>query len=375
MDIQLNYLKIIFNLIQKYRIKTADQIVWKEEMKQKVSIIILNWNGWKDTVECIESLYLIDYPSYDVIIVDNGSEDESIEMIKNYAAGELEIKSDFFEFNFCNKPIQIFELTNKNFEPFLGYVDKYDSLASNRKLILIKSDYNSGFSEGNNIGINFSLEILNSEYVFLLNNDTVVDKNFLDELIKFADNNQTIGIVGPRVCYYNKPDKTAYMGDSVNLCNGRISHHQHKLDENSSSVVKIDFVYGCGLLIKKEVIEEIGLLDPNYFLYYEDVDWCLRAHKMGYDVFYLPKSKIWHKISSEESRSLISIYYGNRNSFLLIKKNRNSIGILFCYILLIMNKFILSIYLIIKGKRKTSFTVIQAIYDGMRGNYGYKKLE
>ena len=141
------------------------------------------------------------------------------------------------------------------------------------------------------------------------------------------------------------------------------------------SPTKIDYVVGCGLLIKADVIKDIGMLDPDYFLYYEDVDLCLRARNSGYDIFYVPRSKIWHKISLKEDRSLNSYYYGNRNSFLLIKKNKNSIYKFLCYMRLIINKSIFSLYLLLKGKRKESLIVMISVYDGLRGNYGYKNLD
>ena len=156
-------------------------------------------------------------------------------------------------------------------------------------MIIIKNDQNYGFSEGNNIGIKFSFEFLDTDYVLLLNNDTIVDENFLDELVLFADNNKKIGIVGPKVFYYDNPDKTAYIGFNINLCNGRISHLDANLERYSLLPIKVDFIVGCGLLIKKGVIEDIGMLDPRYFLYYEDADWCLRAHKKGYEVFCVPE--------------------------------------------------------------------------------------
>jgi GT2 family glycosyltransferase len=342
-------------------------------MNQKVSIIILNWNKWKDIIECLESLYQINYPNYDVIVVDNGSQDESVEMIKNYASGELSVQSDFFEYKKNNKPINIFEYSAKELESLLVINENFNNLDSNNKLILIKNEVNSGFSDGNNLGINFSLQFLNSSYILLLNNDTVVDKNFLNELVKFADTDRKVGIVGPMVNYYDNPNKTAYIGHNVNLCNGRISD-PFKIDLNSPKYVQIDYVVGCGLLIKRCVVDDIGLLDPNYFLYYEDVDWCLRARKQGYKIFYVSKSKIWHKIPSEEIRSLSSYYYGNRNSFLLIKKNSDSFK-LFCYIQLIINKLIFALYLMVMGKINASNMVMQAVYDAFRDNYGYKKLE
>ncbi len=341
-------------------------------MKQKVCIIILNWNGWKDTIECLESVYQINYPNFNIVLVDNGSEDESIDMIKKYAAGDLEIESNFFDSNMNNKPLEVFEYSNIDFKQLHGQNKKIKNLESIKNLILIRNGSNYGFSEGNNIGIKFSLEILDPDYILLLNNDTVIEKNSIIELVNYAHNNKKVGIVGPKIYYYDNPDEIAYIGHNVNLCSGKILDPEVKCPE---SPLKIDYVVGCGLLIKTSVIKNIGMLDPDYFLYYEDVDLCLRARKSGYDVYYLPSSKIWHKISLNEDRSHNSYYYGNRNSFLLIKKNQKSSKIFLCYTKLIINKSILSCYLLIKGKRKESLIVIKSIYDGLKGNFGYKELD
>src|ERR1700690_2923308 len=138
----------------------------------KVSVIILNWNGWKDTIECLESLYQIDYPNYDIILVDNHSEDDSIQKIRDYCEGKIRPKSTFYNYNQENKPIQIFEYTQKEIEKDLqtNKSKGYQDLSSDKKLILIKNDKNYGFAEGNNVGIRYSLKTLNPQYILLLNN-------------------------------------------------------------------------------------------------------------------------------------------------------------------------------------------------------------
>lgn len=340
-------------------------------MKPKVSIIILNWNGWKDTIECLESVYRIDYPNYNVIVVDNGSEDDSIDMIRKYVNGEISIKSDFFEFNKDNKPIEMFEYENNEYDSFTNHVDEFENISSNKKLILIKNYYDAGFSVGNNIGINFAQENLNIEYIMILSNDIIVAEDFLDKLITFASSDQKIGIVGPRVLYYDNPKKTAYLGRKVNLYTATTSDIYNEKESYSPSV-EVDYVVGCGLLIKKSVIESIGILNPNYFLYYEDVDWCTRARKSGYNIYSLPESKIWHKISSEESDSLTRYYYGSRNSLLFLKNNWN-MGLILLFPVTILNNLFYSFTLIFKGKRKAGITVLKSIYDGIKGDYGYKE--
>jgi len=114
----------------------------------KVSIIILNWNGWKDTIECLESLYRIIYPNYDVIVVDNGSEDNSIEKIKEYCEGKIKVESKFFEYSSENKPIRIIEYSREEAEAGGGREQEIADLPSNKKLILIKNEKNYGFAGG-----------------------------------------------------------------------------------------------------------------------------------------------------------------------------------------------------------------------------------
>jgi len=141
-------------------------------MNPKVAIIILNWYGWKDTIECLESIYQIDYPKYDIIVIDNGSEDESIEKIKQYCNGKLDVKSDFFTNSTKNKPIKIFEYNRKDIETALKEKE-IENLPSNRKIILIKNEDNYGFAEGNNIGMRYAIKSLNPDYILLLNNTRI----------------------------------------------------------------------------------------------------------------------------------------------------------------------------------------------------------
>lgn len=121
-------------------------------MTPRVSIIILNWNGWKDTIECLESLYQITYQNYDVIVVDNGSEDESLEMIREYCQGKIKVESKFFEYSGENKPIKIVEYAREEAESGGGKEKEIEGLPSNRKLVIIKNEKNYGFAGDNNIG-------------------------------------------------------------------------------------------------------------------------------------------------------------------------------------------------------------------------------
>jgi len=279
-------------------------------MNLKVSIIILNWNGWKDTIECLESLYQITYPNYDVIVVDNGSEDDSIEKIKEYCEGKIEVTSKFFEYDTGNKPIKIIEYTREEAEAGGGKENEIADLPSNRKLILIKKRY--------------ALKALNTDYILLLNNDTVVDKGFLDELVKVAESDEKIGIVGPSIYSYYIKNMVQSMGVTINFYTGKRKFlSMNDLDDNKlQNYIESDYVSGCALLTKSEIVKKIGFLDSKYFAYCEEVEWCIRAKEIGYKIVCAFKTNIWHKESSSSKKnSGFKIYHYTRNNFWFMKKH------------------------------------------------------
>jgi len=289
-------------------------------MNPKVSIIILNWNGWKDTVECLESLYQITYPNYDVIAVDNGSEDESIEKIKECCEGKIEVKSKFFIYNPRNKPINVIEYTKEETE--IGEIQEKSitNLTSNPTLIVIKNDKNYGFPEGNNIGINFALKNLKPDYLFLLNNDTVVNKSSIEPLIAAMEEDKKIGIAGGTLCYYDGTNLIQSTGIYLNKYtkNGYSKGHGEIDVGQFNSKRDVDFISGAAMMIKRNIFEDVGLLYNNFFFLCEDVDFCLRTKKIGFKVMFIPNSKIYHK----DQRSSIKIekttlFYSLRNKIWL----------------------------------------------------------
>jgi len=284
-------------------------------MNPEVNIIILNWNGWEDSIECLESLYQNKYDNYKVILVDNGSQDNSLERIKEYCKGELKISSTFFNYQKNNKPIKLIELDENETDKNVNIIDE--------NLILIKNSQNQGFAKGNNIGINFALNNYNSDYILLLNNDTVVDPDFLTELIITAESDEKFGFVGPKTYLYDNENVIqAAGGGNIDFLLGE-SHEvafmekdEKKFDKN----IEIEYVGGSCLLVKREVIEKIGLIDENYFMYWEDVDWCFSGREAGYKSIYCFKSKIWHKYGMS-SQNYFKTYYHNRNRVYFMKKH------------------------------------------------------
>lgn len=302
-------------------------------MMPHITIIILNWNNWKDTVECLESVYKINYSNYDVIVVDNGSEDESIEKIKEYSQGNLKIESKFSTYNPESKPIDLIEYSKEDF-----------SLNENsQKLILIENDDNYGFAGGNNIGMQFVLDKLETEYILLLNNDTVVDKDFLTHLVNAASKDPEIGFVGPTVLYYDYKGSTNtinFAGGKYNPWTGHVSHLELKKEYTSNLKSKyVDYLEASCVLIKTEMIKKIGMLNTHYFLYWEDNEWCMRGVKEGYKCYFESKAKIWHKISVSSPQHN-KIYYMGRNKFWFIKKYSTKLQLVLSLIYFIFLEFI-----------------------------------
>ncbi len=309
-------------------------------MFPRVSIIILNWNGWRDTVECLESVYRIDYPNYDVIVVDNASQDASIEKIKEYAQGKLKVKSKFFDYNPENKPIKIFELSEE--EALQGKFNRplYDKYDPDRRLIIIKNRDNYGFTGGNNVGMKFATSMLEPKYIMLLNNDTVVARDFLNILTERAEHHTNIGILSPKVVKYHNPriiDSAGHVLGGVRIVDrgkGTLDEGQFDKEEEVMGAIAAAALYNT------EMILQIGLFDETFGTNYEDAEYSWRANKFGWPGLYVPDAVVYHKRGATTNR--------HTNIWLRISKNywRNSTVTVFRYGTLI-NKIRLIIWTII----------------------------
>ncbi|MBI3037326.1 glycosyltransferase family 2 protein [Candidatus Woesearchaeota archaeon] len=247
--------------------------------KPFVHIILLNWNNYDLTKDCLESLKKVKYPNFKTIVVDNGS-----------ASDVPKLK----------------ELKTKG----LGFM-------------LIENSKNLGFAEGNNVGIRRALED-KADYILLLNNDTVVHPEFLGHLVSEAEKGKQTSIVSPLIYYYDEPRKVWYAGALFNFWHGDARHqHLNEIDKGQfKEVTNTGYSSGCAMLVRKEVFEKIGLLDPYFFLYYEESDFCIRAKRQGYDIKVVPASRIWHKVSSSIKKgSPLMIRQNVRNRLVFMRKN------------------------------------------------------
>ena len=306
----------------------------------KVFIIILNWNGWKDTIECLESLYCISYPSYEIVVVDNNSQDDSIAKIRAYAKGALTVESSFFAHGQRSKPLPVVEHTREEAERIQGLTivqestNKTPSGVSKRHLVIIKNEHNSGYPEGNNIGIRYALKS-GADYVLLLNNDTTVDKDFLKELISVAHRDTNIGVIGPKIYWYDAPHTIQSTGARIDFwTGGAMSLNWKKTDDaldaaGVDGLLPVDYVFGACFLVKRSVIKEVGMLDPVYFLYGEDVDWCMRIRRAGYKIVCDLNSKIWHKGGASTSKAKgSSQFYHERGEVIYMRKYARTVQFL-----------------------------------------------
>ena len=294
----------------------------------KVSIILVNWNGWQDTIPCLDSVFQISYGNYDVIIVDNGSEDESIDVIRAYVDGEVTRKLPNEKRDLVTGPIKTIQYSRHEAE--LGGVAKKESSLStfppNRRLRIILNDTNTGYSDANNVAIRYACRALSPDYILLLNNDTVVEKRFLSELVSVAEIDDTIGMIGPKI-YYNdfngRRDVIFFAGGTIDMRRGvPIFFNLPEIDCGQYDTVKaVDQLSGSCLLAKRELLEKVGLLSGAYFLYWEDTDWCFRAQQFGFKLVYAPRAVVWHKVSASASKmGCEQIYYLTRGRFYFIKR-------------------------------------------------------
>lgn len=301
-------------------------------MSSKVYIVILNYNGWQDTIECLESVLKSDYKNYQIIVVDNDSPDDSMEYLIKWAEGKLDLwlpdsnPLKCLSFPLREKPLD-YVLYNKKEALEGGDREKERKLKNH--IVFIHAGENRGFSAGNNVGIKYALAKNDFEYIWLLNNDTVIEKNTLKNLVNYANQNKT-GISGSVLKYYNEPDKIQAYGGKINRFLGTGRHIIRK-DE----VKTIDYVVGASMLIHRNVIEKAGLLPEDYFLYYEDVDYCFNAKRNGFKLGTALYNPVYHKEGSstkKHSEFVDCLYLKNKIKFHK-KYINNSLGLIITVII------------------------------------------
>ena len=265
----------------------------------KVAIITLNWKDAANTIECLESLLRQDYPHSQIFILDNGSQDGSVEKIEEWGMARSRENS--------------ISLT----------IEEAENMSLTQKIVFLKSEENLGFAGGNNFVMRIAIK-LGFKYVWLINNDTVHAKDTLSALVTAAESDKKVGMVTSKVLYFTSPDVIESIGSKLFIPFGIFRHigQGMKASKAPSVPFEVPLVYGCSFIIKEELIKDIGLMDERFFLLIEEGDWCIRARKKGWKILSAPASAVWHKVSrSIGKRSDIFFYYVTRNTLLFMKKH------------------------------------------------------
>ena len=258
----------------------------------KVSIVILNWNRAEDTIQCLKSISVLRIKNYElsIVVVDNGSDDIS------------------------NLKRQISKLQLKS-----------------QNLKIIENKKNLGYAAGNNAGIKYALDT-SADYIMILNNDTLVDRNLLVELIKVAEANSMAGAISPKIYFdpgfefhKEKYDKRV-LGKVIWYAGGKIDWKNvygsgRGVDEIDNGkydkIQETEYATGTCLFLRASAVKKAGMFDERYFMYYEDTELSLRLKKSGWKVMYIPEAIVWHKVAQSSGiGSGLNDYYTTRNRML-----------------------------------------------------------
>ena len=314
-----------------------------------VYILVLNWNNAKDTIDCLKSLLdMKTHNVYKIVLCDNASTDESL--------------------------VNFIEFFKKNSIKYITYKECdvcNDNVERDADVILICNEKNKGFAGGNNVGLRYIVRVCNvNDYVWILNNDTVIPSYSMDYLCEYMDLNKDVGICGSTIIYewggrkivqsYGGAHFNFFTGSSYSIGNRTIYKKENAKKIKSSM---IDYITGASMFVRKTFLEDIGLICEDYFLYYEEIDWTIRMKNFGdkYCIGYCSDSIVYHKEGATTgghtaiNRSLISDYYGIRNKLIFTRKYKSK------YLLFIYVSIVISALLRIKRRQWKHFYQIVRI--------------
>ena len=250
----------------------------------KVTLVVLNWNGLADTSQCLDSLRRITYPSLETIVVDNGSSGDDARALRERFGDSARV---------------------------------------------IASPENLGFAGGCNLAMREALAG-DADYVLLLNNDVTVDRRFLDELVRAAEGLPDAAALCPKIYFHDRPTVICSTGGRLNPWAGAARQVGRGEEDRGQyeEVATRDYADGACMLIKREALERVGLLDEEYFAYWEETDWCARAAEAGYRCYYVPAARVWHKTARSQAPDSDYYYLFRRNALLFLRKRKSPLHVL-----------------------------------------------
>ena len=298
-------------------------------MVKLVSIIILNYNNYQCTLNCLTSLTEQSYPNYEIIVVDNGSKNE------------------------------LYLKLNEQLEQFF----------TKFKIRLIRNRYNLYFSAGNNKAIKET----KGDFICLLNYDTIVMPDFIEKMVDFMEKTPDAGMITPKIKVQKDRNILWNAGGYLNFKSGIVIGNRGYLeydpyDQKYNQVEEIGFAPGTAVFFRKEIIEKVGLMDEIFFMYHEDPDWNLRAQKAGFKSYYVPTTIVYHDVSriGNKNREFFNYYFFTRNSQIVAWKHTSIFNIIIFYcIFCIMNFGLIFVYLL--GRNfKNAVLQLNSMWQGLR---------
>ncbi len=296
-----------------------------------VTFVVVNWNQRQLTLDCLASLREQRYPNFNVVLVDNGSEDGSVAAAR----------------------------------------------ATFPEVIIKENGDNLGIAAANNVGIRYALEN-QADFVFLLNNDTVVASDMLEHLVGVAQSDPTIASTGPTMLYFAAPETIWCAGNRINWLTSkpRALYAGKTLDSvTGSKPVSVDFIASCAVCIKADVFRDVGMMDERYFIYFDETDWFLRASAKGWRHIYVPEARMWHKVSATMGTvSPAADYYMWRNALLFVSKNFRGFFRLSAFLYIVIRSLLVVVFYSLRldgGKRIANRNArLLALRDAFRGRWG-----
>ena len=266
-----------------------------------VVALVLNWNGFEDTVECIESILRSDLAPAHIVVLDNGSIDGSTQRLQDWAAAQ-----------------------SLEYDSFSSPAAARASDRPSTQLVFIECGRNLGYAGGNNVGIHYAIKRTGAEFVWILNNDVVVDHRALERALHVAQSDSRIGIVGAKLLRYDEPETIQALGGGYIVpifCHDtQLGSGKHS-ETSGETPIRVDHLIGASLLVRAAAVRDVGYIDESYFLYREETDWCIRMVRHGWKLFCSPTSLVWHKQArSIGFKSPLHDYYAVRNVLHLVRK-------------------------------------------------------
>jgi hypothetical protein len=288
----------------------------------KVIAIVLNWNLPDDTRRCVESLKASDYSNLEILVIDNGSQLAAFEQLQAGLPGER----------------------------------------------IIRSESNLGFAGGNNLGLQFALE-QKADFAFVINNDTLVDPQMISTLIAAAEANPAAGLLGPIIYYLSRPDEVWFAGYRF-LHGIYVLRRGLHLKTPLRPIEEVDFVSGCGLLIRRHILEDLGLFSQDYFMYYEDLDFCFRVKEAGLKILCVTSAKMWHAVSASSggADSPQKQYYQVKSSLIFYQQHSRGVKRVLNIALRLGHAGFTLIGAVLRGRLKLAAIVmfVRGLRDGLR---------